>query len=49
MREAEATPRRLQERFPDAIVDTLSFRGEETVVVKKEAILPIWTQPLATT
>ncbi|MCJ7546303.1 MAG: NADH-quinone oxidoreductase subunit C, partial [Deltaproteobacteria bacterium] len=41
MREAEATPRRLQERFPDAIVDTLSFRGEETVVVKKETILPI--------
>ena len=41
MREAEATPRRLQERYPDAIVDTLSFRGEETVVVKKETILPI--------
>jgi NADH-quinone oxidoreductase subunit C/D len=41
MRNAQITPRKLKEKFPDAILDTLSFREEETVVVKKEAILPI--------
>jgi NADH dehydrogenase I D subunit len=33
--------RKLQAAFPDAVLDTLSFRGEETAVIKPEAILPV--------
>ncbi|OGP94127.1 MAG: hypothetical protein A2Z19_01515 [Deltaproteobacteria bacterium RBG_16_54_18] len=33
--------RKLQAEFPDAVLDTISFRGEETVVIKPEAILPV--------
>jgi len=41
MSNVEIAPRKLKEQFPEAVLDILSFRGEETVVVKKEAILPI--------
>jgi NADH-quinone oxidoreductase subunit D len=41
MWDTQVAPRKLKEQFPDAVLDTLSFRGEETVVVKGEAIRPI--------
>jgi NADH-quinone oxidoreductase subunit C/D len=41
MPNADVAPQMLKEQFPDAVLATISFRGEETVVVKKEAILPI--------
>lgn len=41
MRDTEVAPRKLKEEFPAAVLDTVSFRGEETAVVRKEAILPI--------
>jgi NADH-quinone oxidoreductase subunit C/D len=41
MRNEAAVPPMLKAEFPEAVLDTLSFREEETVVVKKEAILPI--------
>jgi len=41
MWDTQVAPRKLKEQFPDAVIDTLSFRGEETVVVKREAIRPV--------
>jgi len=41
MWDAKVAPRKLKEQFPDAILDTSSFRGEVSVAVKREAILPI--------
>ena len=41
MWDTKVAPRKLKKQFPDAVIDTLSYRGEETVVVAKEAILPI--------
>lgn len=41
MWDVKVAPRKLKEQFPDAILHTSSFRGEETVAVKREAILPI--------
>jgi NADH-quinone oxidoreductase subunit C/D len=41
MWDTKVAPGKLKKQFPDAIVGTSSFRGEETVVVKKEAILPL--------
>jgi NADH-quinone oxidoreductase subunit C/D len=41
MWDTKVAPGKLKKQFPDAVIDTSSFRGEETVVVQKEAILPI--------
>jgi NADH-quinone oxidoreductase subunit C/D len=41
MWDTKLAPQKLKKQFPDAIVDSLSFRGEETVVVKHDAILPV--------
>jgi len=35
------TLKKLKEKFPDSIVDTHSFRGDETATVKKEKIVDI--------
>src|SRR3989304_5199748 len=35
------TLKKLKEKFPDSIVDTHSFRGDETATVKKEKIIEI--------
>ena len=37
----EETRRRLQEKFPDAIPDGSAFRGEVTLRVRAEEILPV--------
>jgi NADH dehydrogenase I D subunit len=41
MWDTKVAPRKIKKQFPDAVIDTHSFRGEETVVVKNDAILPI--------
>jgi NADH-quinone oxidoreductase subunit C/D len=41
MWDTKVAPQKLKKQFPDAVIDTLSFRGEETVVVKNDAILPV--------
>jgi NADH-quinone oxidoreductase subunit C/D len=41
MWDTKVAPRKLKKQFPDAVIDTSSFRSEETVVVQKEAILPL--------
>jgi NADH-quinone oxidoreductase subunit C/D len=41
MWDTKVAPQKLKKQFPDAVTDTLSFRGEETVVVKNDAILPV--------
>ena len=41
MWDTKVAPQKLKKQFPDAVVDTLSFRGEQTVVVKRDAILPV--------
>ena len=41
MWDTQVAPQKLKAQFPEAVIDTLSFRGQETVVVKREAILPI--------
>jgi NADH-quinone oxidoreductase subunit C/D len=41
MWDTKIAPRKLKEQFPDAISEIPSLRGEETVVVKREAILPV--------
>lgn len=40
---ASVTLSKLKERFPAAIVETHSYRGDDTAVVKKEAIVDICT------
>lgn len=40
---ASVTLNKLKERFPAAIVETHSYRGDDTAVVKKEAIVDICT------
>jgi NADH dehydrogenase I D subunit len=41
MWDTKVAPQKLKKQFPDAVIDTLSFRGEGTVVVKHDTILPI--------
>jgi NADH-quinone oxidoreductase subunit C/D len=41
MRDAQVVPQKLKAQFPDAVINASSFRGDETMVVKHEAILPI--------
>jgi NADH-quinone oxidoreductase subunit C len=41
--DASATLNKLTERFPSSIVETHSYRGDDTAVVKKEDILDICT------
>jgi NADH dehydrogenase I D subunit len=41
MWDTKVAPQKLKKQFPDAVIDTRSFRGEETVVVKNNAILSI--------
>jgi NADH-quinone oxidoreductase subunit C/D len=41
MWDTKVAPQKLKKQFPDAVIDTLSFRGEETVVVTNDAILPV--------
>ena len=41
MWDTKVAPRKLKKQFPDAVLETLSFRGEETIQVKREEILPI--------
>ena len=39
--EANVTLKKLCDRFPDSVVETHSYRGDDTAVVKKEEILKI--------
>lgn len=39
--EANVTLKKLSSRFPDSVVETHSYRGDDTAVVKKEDILQI--------
>ncbi|MFH0729639.1 MAG: NADH-quinone oxidoreductase subunit C [Pseudomonadota bacterium] len=39
--EANGTLKKLSSRFPDSVVETHSYRGDDTAVVKKEDILQI--------
>jgi NADH-quinone oxidoreductase subunit C len=39
--DASVTLKKLSDRFPDSILETHSFRGDDTAVVKKEAIIAI--------
>jgi NADH-quinone oxidoreductase subunit C len=39
--EANVTLKRLSSQFPDSVVETHSYRGDDTAVVKKEDILKI--------
>ena len=39
--EANVTLKKLSDRFPDSVVETHSYRGDDTAVVKKEDILKI--------
>jgi NADH-quinone oxidoreductase subunit C len=39
--EANVTLKKLSSRFPDTVVETHSYRGDDTAVVKKEDILEI--------
>ncbi|MEK6590541.1 MAG: NADH-quinone oxidoreductase subunit C [Nitrospinota bacterium] len=39
--EESITLKKLKERFPDSIIDTHSFRGDDTAIVKREDILQI--------
>jgi NADH-quinone oxidoreductase subunit C len=39
--EANVTLKKLSNRFPDSVVETHSYRGDDTAVVKKEDILQI--------
>lgn len=41
--DASVTLKKLIERFPDSILETHSYRGDDTAVVKKEDILDICT------
>ena len=41
MWDKKVAPQKLKKQFPDAVIDTRSFRGEETVIVKNDAILPL--------
>jgi len=41
--EQSVTLMKLSERFPDSILETHSFRGDETAVVKKEDIVAVCT------
>jgi NADH-quinone oxidoreductase subunit C len=37
----DITVEKIKERFPDSVLDTTSFRGETTIVIKKENLLEI--------
>jgi NADH-quinone oxidoreductase subunit C len=39
--EANTTTNKMRARFPDSIIETHAFRGDETVVVRKEDVLDI--------
>jgi NADH-quinone oxidoreductase subunit C len=39
--EANVTLKKLSSRFPDSVVETHSYRGDDTAVVKKEDVLEI--------
>ncbi|OGV98045.1 MAG: NADH dehydrogenase [Nitrospinae bacterium RIFCSPHIGHO2_02_FULL_39_82] len=39
--ELSVTLKKLKDRFPDSIIETHSFRGDETAIVKKEKIIEI--------
>lgn len=41
MPEAPAVSRRLQERFPEAVLAAHQFRGDETVVVRRESLVEV--------
>lgn len=41
--EQSVTLKKLSERFPDSILETHSFRGDDTAVVKKEDIVAVCT------
>src|SRR3972149_6735072 len=38
---SEIAVQMLKERFPDSVLDSYSFRGEETVIVKKDDIVDV--------
>lgn len=38
---SEIVVQKLKERFPDSVLDTYSFRGDNTVVIKKEDIIEV--------
>lgn len=38
---SEIVVQKLKERFPDSVLDTYSFRGDNTVVIKKDDIIEV--------